>query len=548
HKAYDGVVRALGDHYFELHERREVIQETLKNEEEQFRRTLEQGTEILAEELAAVRKSRNKTLSGESAFRLYDTFGFPFEVTLEIASEQGFKVDYEGYLAALTEAQERSRSGSGMDTVYGGVDSGKALVNVPSEFTGYASTHERTTVTGARAAGEGTLIVALDVTPFYAESGGQVADTGTIKGKDFELKVVDVQKRDGVFVHLCEGDVDPEAIKGQNVDAQVDEKRRKDIVRNHTATHLLHAALREVLGTHVTQAGSLVAPDHLRFDFTHGHALTENEIASVERIVNERTLGAQPMHIYEDVPLPDAREMGAMALFGEKYADRVRVVQVGGMKPSELSFSRELCGGIHVGNTGEIGLFKIVSESSAASGVRRIEAVTGHGAYNWAQEQRNVIEAASVLLKSSPNELLRSVEKTLENLKEEKRKRERLAAQGGGQTQVDSVGEVQFAVEKLEDAEPKDAQLVADRLVDGQPDRVAVVTVAADGKLTFVCKVGDNAKAKGAHAGNLVKAMAVVAGGGGGGRPDFATAGGKDPGKLDEAIAKGREVLASQVG
>jgi len=241
--------------------------------------------------------------------------------------------------------------------------------------------------------------------------------------------------------------------------------------------------------------------------------------------------------------------MGAMALFGEKYADHVRVVQIGDMAPEKESFSRELCGGIHVQNTGEIGLFKIVSEASAASGVRRIQAVTGHGAIEWANKQRETVEQAASLLKSPPSELLTSVEKMLQNLKVEKSKRQRLAQQGAGsQAQVEQVGSVQFAVEKLEEADPKDAQLIADRLTDGKPDRVALVVLTSGGKLTFVCKVGESARAAGAHAGDLIREVAKVAGGGGGGRPDFATAGGRDATKVEEAIAKGREVLADQVG
>ena len=542
HKAYDGVVRALGDHYFELHERRDVIKETLRSEEEQFRRTLDQGTLILSEELAKLK--RGKTLAGASAFRLYDTFGFPFEVTKEIAEEGGFKVDYEGYLAAMQAAQELSRSGSGMESVYGGVEGGEKLTETATAFVGYDTLRTSASVLGVRMTEEGRSLVALDMSPFYAEGGGQVADTGVLIKDGESLRVLDVHKKHGVFVHLVEGSLDP----GTKVEARVDEARRKAVVRNHTATHLLHAALREALGKHVTQAGSLVAPEGLRFDFTHGHALSREELERVERTVNEKVLEAQPVHVYEDLAIQDAREMGAMALFGEKYGERVRVVQVGGMRPSEPSFSRELCGGIHVQNTGEIGLFKVTGESSAASGVRRIEAVTGLGAYEWVKSQRALLEEAAAMLKTTPGDLLKAIEKSQDALKEEKRKRERLAAQGGdSKAVVEMVGAVEFAVERLVGADPKDAQLVADRLVDGNPARVALVALSSDGKLTFVCKVGDGAKAKGAHAGKLVGEVAKVAGGGGGGRPDFATAGGKDPSKLEEAILKGKEVLAAQV-
>jgi alanyl-tRNA synthetase len=540
HRVYDGLVQALGDHYHELHERRDVVEETLKNEEEQFRRTLEQGNDILTSALAKLKKG--STLDGASAFKLYDTYGFPFEVTKEIAEERGFKVDYEGYLAAMQQAQERSRAQSDMESVYANVEG--ALTDLPTSFLGYETAKATAKVIASKPTAEGRALVALDATPFYAESGGQVADTGTLNLNGTTLPVVDVHKKGGVFVHVVEGTV-PE---GAQVEAQVDEPRRRAVTRNHTATHLLHAALRQVLGKHVTQAGSLVAPEYVRFDFTHGAAMTKAEIDQVERIVNEEILKAQPVHIYSDVPLQDAREMGAMALFGEKYADRVRVVQIGDMTPQERSFSRELCGGIHVRNTGEIGLFKITGESSAASGVRRIEAVTGFGAYDWANKQRATIEEAAQLLKSNPNDLTKAIEKTLDALKEEKKKRERLASQGGAtNAQVSSIGDVELAIEKLHDADPKDAQLVADRLVDNQPRRVALVALTHDGKLTFVCKVGAEAQKKGAHAGKLVGEVAKVAGGGGGGRPDFATAGGKDPSKLAAALEQARTTLAAQL-
>ena len=556
HRVYDGVVQALGDHYFELHERRDVVKETLKNEEEQFRRTLQQGTEILADELSQLKKK--ETLSGTAAFRLYDTFGFPFEVTREIAEENGFAVDYEGYLAAMSEAQERSRSGSAMENVYAGVEG--ALTETPTDFVGYESARSGATVLAVRPVGEGRAAVALDTTPFYAESGGQVADTGTLNLNGTSLPVLDVHKKGAVFVHVVEGDLQP----GAKVEAVVDEPRRKAVTRNHTATHLLHAALRQALGKHVTQAGSLVAPDGLRFDFTHGHAMAREELDAVERAVNEKVLEALPVHIYEDVPLQDAREMGAMALFGEKYADRVRVVQVGAMRPSEPSFSRELCGGIHVRNTGEIGLFKITSESSAASGVRRIEAVTGIGAYEWARAQRALVEEAASLLKSSPNDLTKAIERLNDALREERKKREQAevgalkgSASGSSSASasltanvfgaaIEDVGGVELACPSLS-IDPKLLAGEIDNVVSSRPTLVVVAATTTEGKLTFVCKVGAEALKKGAHAGKLVGEVAKVAGGGGGGRPDFATAGGKDPAKLPDALAKAREVLASQL-
>jgi alanyl-tRNA synthetase len=569
HQLVGTVVSTFGDHYVELAEKRAVVEQTLLAEERQFRRTLREGTEMLAEELGRA-KGR---LSGEAAFRLYDTFGFPLEVTQEVCAERGIGVDLDGYKKAMGEAQERSRAADERESVYGGVVIGIVFTTddglaTPTEFRGYDETVLGANVVGAvplsedgRARAE--FAVALDRTPFYAESGGQVADTGVIEGDGFRLQVRDVTKQDGVFVHLVESDAplgheglaEPEAVQALNkrlfrqmVEARVDEARRQAVVRNHTGTHLLHAALRSVLGPHVTQAGSLVAPDHLRFDFTHGQALSESELAQVERIVNEHVLAAQPVTVYTDVPIDEARSMGAMALFGEKYADRVRVVQIGDMAPQQPSFSRELCGGVHVRNTGQIGMVKVLHEASAASGVRRIEAVTGFGAYDWAVGQQQTLAQAAERLKSNPKDLVAGVERLLEQVREERRKRERLAQQGTGQAETTKVGPVELAVEKLTDADAKDAQLVADRLVDGRPDRVAFVANVAGGKVTLVAKAGDAAVKAGANAGNLVKAAAIAAGGGGGGRPDFATAGAKDVGKLGDAIAAAQAELAKQVG
>lgn len=580
HRVFEGVLEAMGDHYTELREKREVIVETLRNEEALFRRTVAQGQEILQEELVALGQlgsNVEKRLSGRQAFMLYDTFGFPLEVTQELCSEAGVEVDLEGYEAALKEAQERSRGSQERESVYGGVGAIQFEVVIeveddaeeatPTVFLGYDRTEAQTVVVGAlpeprtfNEAGS-SFAIALKESPFYAASGGQIADTGTIAGAGFEGRVVDVVKQNGIFVHAVEPTAGLPNLSGQplreatetlqkklfnkTVEAMIDVPRRARIMRNHTATHLLHAALRQVLGKHVTQAGSYVGPDRLRFDFTHGKAMSEDELGEVERIVNEEALKNTPVVTYADIPIAEAKARGAMALFGEKYGDHVRMVEIG-------DFSRELCGGTHVRFTGEIGLFKIVSEASAASGVRRIEALTGDGAYEWLLDQLKGVDEAAAKLKLPPKsgakDLGHGIDRLLEAQKDLKQRLEKARSQGtvASSAAIELVGSVELARERV-DGDAKDAALVADRLADSAPNRVVLVAGVSAGKIAFVAKVGTDALAKGAHAGNLLREVAKIAGGGGGGKADFATAGGKDPAKADAALEAGKNVLAGML-
>ena len=569
HEVFEGVVYAMGDHYSELIERRDVIVETLRQEEALFRRTVHAGTEMLYDWIRQLENSGLTVLGGFDAFQLYDTFGFPLEVTREICAEAGIQVDEEGYEAALKQAQERSRGGTERESVYGGVQvtivaqimGTEQQKPTPTQFRGYDTTRSQTEITGAiHIPGEGEpgmghwpLAVALKETPFYAESGGQVSDTGLLVGGGFEGRVTDVIKQDGVFIHEVEPikmPVDnPAKLTGLVVEAEVDQGRRAKITRNHTATHLLHAALRQVLGKHVTQAGSYVGPDRLRFDFTHGQAMTEKQKAEVEYLVNQKALENLPVTIYQDLPIAEAKAMGAMALFGEKYGDFVRLVQVGSEKAGENSFSRELCGGIHVRTTGEIGLFKIVHEASAASGVRRIEALTGEGAYEWLLDQTKLLHEAADKLKTTPKDILHAIDKQIEAQRDLKQRLEKARSQGATQTQAQivEIRGVELAIQNIGEGEASEASLVADRLVDGKGNRVALSAVATEGKAMFVCKVGAEALKKGAHAGNLVREVAKIAGGGGGGRPDFATAGGKDAAKIIEALAAAEGVLRAML-
>lgn len=622
---FDPVEAALGDHYRELGERREAIVEAMRSEEALFVATLKAGLERFddvawtiydrlkgpylqsvrltgmepkveggsaIEQLKSLRVGISAQLEveastligdqlkgaleqpfpGEDAFKLYDTFGFPLEVTKELAEEAGLAFDEEGYERAMREAQERSRASAGMDTVYGGVTiqiefkSATGDKPTPTRFIGYENLESPARIVaalpqvGEDGAPTGDVVFALDQTPFYAESGGQISDEGAVLGDDLELKVLDLFKQDGVFVHLARpvrGMSSPIGLKpeaaakavqddlfGRNVHAIVDAPRRRAIQRNHTATHLLHAALRATLGKHVSQKGSYVGPDRLRFDFSHGKAMTQEEIATVERMVNQHNLENTPVTVYNDLPIDEARARGAMALFGEKYGDRVRMVEIG-------DFSRELCGGAHVRSLGEIGLFKIVSESSAASGVRRIEAITGEGAYQWALDESHRLRDSAHLLKSSPEGLAHAIGQLQEQLREERKKRERAEAsliQGGAGAESSGpkvVGALSVWAKRFDDVDSKLVASQIDELARVHPNLVALAAIVAGGKVQLVCKVGPDAQAKGAQAGALVGAAAKIVGGGGGGRPDFATAGGKDPSKVDDALAEFERLVSA---
>jgi alanyl-tRNA synthetase len=540
HQVAEAVFETFGDHYKELNERHDIIVETLKSEEELFRRTLKRGSDLLEEALLAL--SGSNVLSGPTAFQLYDTFGFPLEVTQELCAEAGINVDLDGFNTAMQEAQERSRGAQGDKSAYGDLDATEELKtdDAPdtTEFLGYSSTESVSRVTRIRHTAPGKAKVALDRTPFYAESGGQTGDTGVIGS----YRVTNTTKSAGIFWHDIEGE-DMELLLGNDVEVRVESPRRSKTQRHHTATHLLQASLRHHLGTSVNQAGSYNGPDNLRFDFTHGKALSQEEIAKVEQTVNEEILKNTTVVTYADLPIAEAKAKGAMALFGEKYGDKVRMVEIG-------EFSKELCGGTHVRTTGEIGLFKIVSESSAASGVRRIEAVCGEAAYALVNQQQSDLKEAATLLKTNPKEIVQAVEKTLEQLKEERKKREKaeMAAMSGGsaETETQDVKGVTLWVKNFGDADQKVASQAIDNEANGKPNQVTLGVVVGD-KITFMCKVGPEALAKGAHAGNLLREVAKIAGGGGGGQAAFATAGGRDATKVDDALSAAGELLGSQL-
>ena len=540
HRVAEAVFTTFGDHYRELTERGDIIIETLKSEEELFRRTLKRGSELLEGAVAGLESG--STLAGPTAFQLYDTFGFPLEVTQELCAEAGITVDLDGFNKAMQEAQERSRGAQGEKSAYGDFEATEELKvdDAPesTEFLGYSVLESVSRVTRFRHTGPGRAKVALDRTPFYAESGGQTGDTGFIEG----YRVTNTTKSQNIFWHDIEGE-DFEWLLGNDVEVRVESPRRSKTQRHHTATHLLQASLRHHLGTSVNQAGSYNGPDNLRFDFTHGKALSPEEIQKVEQTVNEEILKNTQVVTYADLPIAEAKAKGAMALFGEKYGDKVRMVEIG-------EFSKELCGGTHVRTTGEIGLFKIVSESSAASGVRRIEAVCGEAAYALVTQQQSDIKEAAALLKTNPKELVHAVEKTLEQLKEERKKREKaeMSAMSGGTSQTETVDVkgVSLWIKNFGNADQKVASQAIDNEANGKPNQVTLGAIVGE-KITFMCKVGPDALAKGAHAGNILREVAKIAGGGGGGQAAFATAGGREADKVDAALSAAAEILGAQI-
>jgi len=553
---FDSVVAALGDPYVELSERSEAIKSTLALEEAAFLKTIRQGHERFDELM-----SQKGRVDGHDAFFLYDTYGFPFEVTQELAREVGQDVDEHEFRDALKDAQQRSRAARGAGEVFGG-DAESIILATANEapatstFVGYDRIRHATRLVqisprlNKDGKTTGDFQISLDETPFYAESGGQVGDTGIIEGEDFAFTVSNTWQELGQIWHDVEivrfnqdlVGLDAEAIGSilqsgvffAPVFATVDASRRLHTMRNHTATHLLQASLRKLLGTHVSQAGSLVAPDRLRFDFTHGKGLSQDEIRVVEEDVNNHIAQAIPVRVHWNVPIEDARKLGAMMLFGEKYGDLVRVVDIAG-------YSIELCGGTHVGNIAEIGMFKIVSESSSASGVRRIEAVTGLGAYQVASHQEDILKEAAATLKAPIDEVPSAIARLQDRLRESRKKE---AHTSDSAVDVRTAGKFTIHISVLEEASASSGKAVADRLAEENPAGVGFVVANGADRVSFFCKVGKQALASGAHAGNLVKAAAMVAGGGGGGSAEFAQAGGKDRSKAELAINAAVKALA----
>ncbi|MWC30487.1 alanine--tRNA ligase [Paenibacillus sp. MMS18-CY102] len=542
----------MGMYYPEVVEKREFIERVIRTEEERFHETLSDGLTLLGALVSQVREAGNSEISGEDAFRLYDTYGFPFDLTEDYASENGLSVDRAGFDSAMEAQRERARAArqeSGGMNVQGGALS---ELTAKSEFVGYSELTVNAKVTAiihenalVDIAGEGSrVLVLLDRTPFYAESGGQIGDRGVIQGDGFVLNVEDVTKApQGQPVHhaiVASGTIR----LGESAQASVARDLREDIVKNHTATHLLHKALKEVLGDHVNQAGSLVKSDSLRFDFSHFGAITEEELADIERRVNEQIWIGTPV-VIESKAIAEAKAMGAMALFGEKYGDVVRVVQVGG-------YSIELCGGCHVANTSQIGTFKLIGESGIGSGVRRIEAVTGRHAYAYMESQFDLLKQAAGLLKSNTADVPKRIEALFGQVKELGRDNESLQAKlsrieaGSLTDKAKTVGDVTVLTAAVSAPSMDALRGIVDELKAKLPSAVIVLGAAQEDKVNLVASVSPDLVKKGLNAGKLVKEAAAVCGGGGGGRPDMAQAGGKDASKLDEALKLAEELVLAQ--
>lgn len=542
----------MGVYYPEVVEKREFIERVIRTEEERFHETLTEGLALLADVVASASESGSKQIAGVDAFRLYDTYGFPFDLTEDFAAEHGMTVDREGFDAEMELQRERGRGGrrdTGSMKVQGGPLSD---LTVKSEFVGYNEGIIESHITAivlsdklVEEAGEGSeIMLLLDRTPFYAESGGQIADSGLIKADTFVVRVNNVTKAPhGQSVHHAVVESGTVAV-GAKVKAEINKAAREDIIKNHTATHLLHKALKEVLGDHVNQAGSLVESERLRFDFSHFGSVTPEELADIERRVNEQIWLGTDVDI-SNKSLAEAKAMGAMALFGEKYGDIVRVVRVG-------DYSLELCGGCHVRNTSQIGLFKLLGESGIGSGVRRIEAVTGKHAYAYYEEQMELLKQSATLLKSNTADIPKRIDALYGQLKELSRENESLQAKlsrieaGSLESKTIKAGEVTVLCAKVSAPSMDALRGIVDELKLKLGSSVIVLGAVGEDKVNLAAAVSADLVKKGFHAGQIIKEVAVVCGGNGGGRPDMAQAGGKDVSKLEEALKLAEELVVSK--
>ena len=556
YKVCDTVIHENEGHYPELRERQDYITKIIRTEEENFAKTIDGGLKIFNDMLTEHKNKEEKTFSGADAFKLYDTYGFPVDLTIEMVEEQGMTLDEAEFHKQMDEQRTRARKAREAlgDLGWAGVEFGK---DVPAtEFVGY----DNTKIDGAKVVAivveneqaEELMpgveaIVVLDKTPFYAEMGGQTADHGVITAGGMSFVVADVQKnKGGKYMHT--GKLTEGMLKlGDTVCAAIDLDRRAAIMRAHSATHLLDKALRTVLGDHVHQAGSLVEPDRVRFDFTHFSALTAEELAQVSAMVNEAVLAGYDI-VTEEMPIEQAKEKGAIALFGEKYGDTVRVVDMG------EGYSVEFCGGTHLNNTAKVGVFHITSEFSVASGVRRIEATTGKVSLDIMNQNQQKLFQAAAVLKAKPAEVLEKAEAAMNEIKKLQQAVEKFKArEAAGETErllfgTHDVGGLKVLTATVQDADANRLRQMGDMLRDKAANIVAVLATVSDGKITFLAACGKDAVASGVRAGDIIKTITPICGGKGGGKPDSAMGGGSDVVKLDDALAAVDNIVAEKLG
>ena len=551
------VIACSGEAYPELVEKQDYIFKILSIEENSFYKTIDKGMEILKADMEEMKAAGEKVMSGEKSFRLYDTYGFPVDLTKEILAEEGMEIDEDAFTAEMKAQKERARSARAKSNYMGAAETvyNELPVELETAFAGYdvydvanakiVALVANEAVAETAQAGD-TVAVFLDRTPFYAESGGQVGDQGVIKTETGVVKVTNcVKVVGGKIAHM--GEVTEGLVQvGEMACASIDVELRMASSRNHSATHLLHKALRTVLGTHVEQAGSYVSAERLRFDFTHFAAMTADEIKEVERLVNDAIFASYDVHT-DEMSIDEARNRGAMALFGEKYGEVVRVVDMGG-------YSIELCGGAHLKNTAQVGSFKILSENGVAAGVRRIEAVTGKEALKHYQAQEDEIKEICRLVKSTPDKLLARLEQLLAEQKETAKELEKLKAKmagGAADEMLNSkveIGGVAVLAAEVKDMDGNALRTMGDQLKQKLGSGVVILASGKDGKVNLMAMATDDVVKKGVHAGNIIKAAAAVCGGGGGGRPNMAQAGGKDASKIADALEKAKAVVAEQLG
>ena len=549
----DTVIDESASGYPELAEKREYIKKIIKIEEERFDATIDNGLVVLNGYIKKAKENKLTSLSGEETFKLHDTYGFPLDLTIEIAQENGLSVDVDGFNACMQEQKDTARASRKDGSSWDGTDSYEFGITSPTEFNGYFSLKSDAKILAIAADGEvcnsisagKSGIIITDKTPFYAEMGGQIGDIGKITADGIEIEVTNTTKDgNGLYYHHVDV-VSGEVTSASTVTMEVCKARRMSIQRNHSATHLLHKALKETLGDHVAQAGSLVTAERLRFDFSHFEAMTKEQLAEVEQKVNNAIMEAMDI-VVQELAIDDAKKLGATAQFGEKYGDVVRVVSMG-------DYSMEFCGGCHLSNTAQAGMFKILSEGGVAAGVRRIEAVTGQGAIEYVISKDEMISNVAKTLKTTEHDLIKKSESLMEEMKNLSKELEslkgKLAAQKAGDIMSNAVkiGDIDFICARLDGQTVDALKTMADDIKAKNENAVIVFAAETDSKITFVAMASQHAVQKGIHCGKIIKELTTLAGGSGGGKPDMAQGGGKDSAKIDEALSTAVSIVEGQI-